>query len=315
MKLDRALCREYLNMPDTHWDAAQSVLDGIMKENFGKGLLNLIQQSFFVNHSPENAARQMKKLAQHLYHQDSGTVYAAVFGACLPRLVEALRQICADELFLRETLLDYSIWAEEYEAETGNQGVGEYAWLTILFCQKIFRLGRLQFEPYVFKHPYWIYEDPATGIRQVLNAPSEDTSLRLLLKPGTQVLNLHIPKSGQLTPNLVEDSLHRAEVFFREQNLPYEAIICESWLMDPQVQKFAAMSENICAFQKRFLVYPLEKNCSEAQYRIFGRNDADTKPELLPEATRLQKSFKQFRLQGGQPRDMGGVIFKGSVRK
>ncbi len=334
MNIEQLLCRRYFKMSESHLSAVQCAFNRILADCRAQEIMEQLRYDFFIAHSPETAAEHMRQLAEHMTDLDHGLVYAAVFCAFLPSLVEVLQQQCQDEQMLADTLLDYSIWAEEYEADTGKIGVGEYAWLCILFSQKIFRIGRLQYECCCYHQPYSIYEEKASGHLRILMADGtaadgnicgteidpvtalpfpekccwKQDELRPLLLPGLPVLNVHIPRGGALTPDAIDASLKKAAAFFKARRFPQEVAICESWLLDPAIPEFAAQSANICAFQRRFAKYPLPHLCSDAQYRIFGTKQAHVPVAELAASTRLQQGYKAFCMRGGQPRNTGGVL-------
>ena len=344
--LDMELCERYFRMPPVHWQAAQLVLDGIQRDDTAQCLLDSVFEAFFRLTSPQLAAERCFFLSQYMKHfaeQQEGIVYAAVFGQALPELAERLKQECRNHRILEDTLADYGIWARRYERETGRVGIGEYKWMCVLFCQKIYRIGRLQYEKILYREPYYLFRsrtdgdyrivpqagmevlrrDAAGGQAHTLRYyPVEERQARILseraklnmdeyelvLAPGMPVLNLHVPEGEPLLPRQVDKSLQAAASFFRERNYPSVIGVCDSWLLDPATEEYACASENILDFQRRFRKYPLEKEGSDAINRIFGRKYGKEKPENFPEKTSLQRSLKNYLLQGGTLRDTGGFL-------
>lgn len=366
MKLDFSLCEYYLKMAPHHWEMAQSALDFIYMDSAANSLLHQIQQAFFDYRNPRSAVYECRCLFQYINTfapQYKDAVFSAVFAVSLPKLLVNLRAECPDENILQDTLLDYSLWAKEYEADTGREGIGNYQWLAILFSQKIYRLGRLQYEQSVFENPFYVFQEQNTGKLYVIPCggipvfeggkpgpvkPDQEAqfvtalsrkgntisghlvdtdtavillecqelnleTLNLLLAPGMPVLNIHIPRSGPLEQEQVDASLSQAVDFFHNRDYPVKLAICESWLLDPAVFQYAANSEKICSFQRRFSKYPLAKSCSDAQFRIFGKCFENTPVQELPTKTSLQRGFKSYLLNGGRALNTGGILLLNSA--
>ena len=125
---------------------------------------------------------------------------------------------------------------------------------------------------------------------------------------GMRVLNLHIPKGEPLSPEAVSESLARAKAFYADRGYPCEVAVCESWLLDPALMEYGRESGNICAFQKRFALYPDLTTGSAAVGRVFGRGTDASDPEKLPEDTRLMRGLKTYLRTGKPLRDAGGVL-------
>lgn len=132
--------------------------------------------------------------------------------------------------------------------------------------------------------------------------------LEVLLCKGMQVLNLHIPECGPLTPELVSESLRQAKAFFAARGVDNRVAVCESWLLDPALQIYGAGCGNITGFQNRFALYPECLTVSDAVNRVFGRGTDASNPENLPENTRLRRGLKAYIAKNGALRDAGGVL-------
>lgn len=105
-------------------------------------------------------------------------------------------------------------------------------WLTLHFRGGVYELGRLQFQ----RGRWPAHCAPAPGA-------------------GAQwALNLHVPESGPLIPAACDASFARAAHFFRRcfPDEPYRRVVCESWLLDPQLGEYLPEDANIMRFQRRF---------------------------------------------------------------
>lgn len=349
MQLDFALCERYLRMPLSHWRKAQNALDFICNDSVARLLFEHIQDAFFQEMNPQIAAQRCNHLMRYINvfaPQFHDAVFSAVFASSLSTLLGRLTMICHDSEIVADTLSDYKIWACAYEEETGREGIGSSDWMSILFSQKIFRIGRLQYECAIFQAPFYIFRIQKTGDCRLASevemkiletgedavVPGSERILRyhpvdvqtarishgyqelklsnaeLLLAPGLPVLNVHIPQIGPLKKDLVDASLSKAARFFSEKNFPAQLAVCESWLLDPAILTYAHGSKNICAFQQRFCKFPLSSKVSDAVSRVYGKKYIGARAETLPIETGLQRGLRQYLLAGKRVANTGGFL-------
>jgi len=162
-------------------------------------------------------------------------------------------------------------------------GLEELWWLGQSVKMKLFRLGRLQFEPVV--------------IKEFLQGKDRT------IAAGTHVLNVHIPAGVPLKYEECEESFAWSTRFFEGG---YEAYICESWLMSPHLREMLPSDSNIIRFQEMFEVVKVHYDYPQAEQRIFG--DVLEDKERYPEDTSLRRAAKQYLMSG---KDIGigiGVI-------
>lgn len=173
---------------------------------------------------------------------------------------------------------DFKIWYDVCEKYYGVQGIREYNWVHLAIKLKIFRLGRLQFEPAV---------------------TDEEISFDGGVIPkGTAVLEVHIPEGCNLLSKEVQESFELSKVFFWEHfQTKYEYYHCESWLLAREDHEFMKEGCNILQFQRWFRVYKEVYDERQAEARVFGWRIMN--PGDYPEDTSLQKSLKAYLLKGG----------------
>ena len=152
-----------------------------------------------------------------------------------------------------------------------------YAYRTFYNCTR-FRLGRLHFE--IVKMPF-DYKD--------------------ICKAGETVLSCHIPASGPLLMEEVEESLKLAYDFFKI-NGPMVAV-CSSWLLYPEFyKKVFKKGSNLSRFYELFEVVDSKKRAFSADaWRVFGTLETDL--DKLPQDTTLQRNLLAFLKEGNS---MGG---------
>lgn len=131
---------------------------------------------------------------------------------------------------------------------------------------------------------------------------------------GDKVINLHIPASGPLKMDECRASI-RAMCRFCEEFYPdwdFKAVVCSSWLLDPQFREFLPESANIIRFQKlgHSLTIPGWDATRETIWRIWGAPGLDMPFEKLPARTTLEKGSADFLRQGRRFQEGLLVIFR-----
>lgn len=170
-----------------------------------------------------------------------------------------------------DTFYDITIWYNQCVKKKGVPGLVEERWLSLALRMKIFRLGRLQFEPDEDRH----------------------------------VLHVHIPEGEPLDDAACGESFAIAEEFFGPE---YTIFDCESWLLSPKLQKLLKPDSNILKFQNRFQIEKIIYPFRQAEERVFGRVREDK--EQYPESTSLQRAVKAMVLTGEDVGIGYGVIYR-----
>lgn len=179
------------------------------------------------------------------------------------------RQI-SDEVYF-QTFYDFTIWFRQCMKKKKKPGLIEERWLSLPLCMKIFRLGRLQFEP-----------DREKGI-----------------------IHVHIPEGEPLDHAACGEAFQKADQFFGPE---YQFFDCESWLLSPKLQNLLKPQSNILKFQNRFEVQDIVYPFRQAEERVFG--EIRTDKENYPENTSLQKAVKKFVLTGDDIGMGYGILYR-----
>ncbi|WP_139997313.1 acyltransferase domain-containing protein [Paenibacillus paridis] len=188
----------------------------------------------------------------------------------------------SDEIYF-DTFSDIHIWCKVCRHDFGEYGIEEYNWLQEHVQLRLFRLGRLQFQPIAFDR------DLVVNGRKIAK--------------NQIVFNIHIPSGEPLTTQGVEKSFELARAFFRGISPVY---ICHSWLLYPKLGEVLSAGSNILQFQKYFHIYEIDIESREAEQRIF--NKVNDNPSEYEEQTRLQRSAKAY-LEAGHRLGSGyGIV-------
>ena len=211
---------------------------------------------------------------------------AYVFVAALPytRAYHRERGVPAD--VSRRTLADLGRNMAVHRRRYGRGGVQAPRWLTRHFRGELFQLGRLQFER------------ARLGQRTapVLAAAGLDTA------PGSLCLNLHIPDFlGPLSPAACDRSLALAREFFAlhypEERFP--AVLCHSWLLDPQLKRYLPEYSHIVRFQERFRVVREDTEPADAEPVQFVFGDPELPVRDMPRRTSVERAVGDHLRAGG----------------
>ena len=164
-----------------------------------------------------------------------------------------------------------------------NYGVwGTYIgwWLIAHYKLKCFTIGRLQYKP-----------------KRIVEANAND---QFPLVVGQPIMDVHVPPSGPLTPELCHASYDEAVKFFREHLGYTETIICIStWLLNPDLKELLPPTSNILAFARDYTL--LKVSIDETYHTLHFAFDIPALPEDLndlPEKTSLQRSLKAHIMAG-----------------
>lgn len=186
------------------------------------------------------------------------------------------------------TFYDITIWCQECFRKHGVYGVEELGWLAQSVKLRLFRLGRLQFEP--------------------ITAEKVEKEIGICLPKGAQEISVHIPAGEPLDHEMCVDSFRRAEKFFRERGEGGRLVyLCDSWLLSPALREILPSESNILRFQTLFQIVKVHHAFPQAEERIFGEVKEDK--SRYPEITSLQKKAKKYFMEG---KDLGiGVGIRG----
>ena len=181
-----------------------------------------------------------------------------------------------------DTFGDVSLRANLYYGRTGKAGVSkeDAIWFRHIMNAAIFKIGSLQFQPFQM-----VYLDAETVGEPYMSFTEEQ---KKTLPAGSPVLNCHIQRGADLSPESVDSSFRMAKDFFTE-HFPkerYQAFLCYSWLLYPPMLKRLPDDSNIKRFAGRFSILG---ECSDPeQAREFLFRDGKRK-EISGKATSLQK--------------------------
>ena len=130
-----------------------------------------------------------------------------------------------------------------------------------------------------------------------------------ILREGDRVCNLHIPRSANISPDYVIESMREGleltKRFYPEFNIKY--IVCSSWLLEPKLVEILGEGAKVSSFVNRFLKFPiLSYGTSCLGYVYPGYQSGPV--ESFPENTTLQRGIKKLMQEGGYIHGASGLV-------
>ena len=187
------------------------------------------------------------------------------------------RMILADGVTLHES--GFALGAVGYEDESG-------AWEATVTETDEAWIG----------HPY---RENGRVSKDSVTLPKEEW--RVILAPEDDVISLHIPPDGSLSPESVDETIALTREFVARYlpDLNPRAFVCGSWMLDPQLEELMGEDSNIVKFGKRFMRMTQKSSGRDVFYFIFLKpHSAEFELEELPEHTRLERALKAHYLSG-----------------
>lgn len=187
----------------------------------------------------------------------------------------------------RATLADVGRHLALHRRETGSFGLSTWWWLCLHMAGGLFALGRLQ--------------------HQVHRQPHE---LPGAVAAGEWVVGLHVPETGPLTPEAVDDSLRRVRPFL-DRHLPgldVRTATCTSWLLDPYLREHLPPTSHIGAFARRFTLVGEPEDAPDSALFFTFRTRDTKRLDRLPRSTSLQRVVLDRMEAGGTWQQATGVL-------
>ena len=133
----------------------------------------------------------------------------------------------------------------------------------------------------------------------------------LVLQKGDTVVQLHIPASGKLTMDSVQDSLQQMRDFLAAYypDYEYKAFACASWLLNPVLADLIGEDSNIVKFGRLFHPLTMKIHGNSLFYFVFKIPGEEFDIPNLPENTRLEKALKAYYLSGKAVHETNGYFF------
>jgi len=164
-------------------------------------------------------------------------------------------------------------------------------------------------ESFVFGNPVAPDGRPA---RERLSLPLSDWEI--VLKNGTQVLDMHIPAGGGMSPEDCQASFRKAKGLFAELapgRVP-AAVVCSSWIFNPNLPDFLPESSNLVKLLKSVRLFPIASGPTDGLWFVFLMDKFDV--ATAPRETSLQRAILDYIAAGKRWRSGGMFLLLGEIR-
>ncbi len=117
-----------------------------------------------------------------------------------------------------------------------------------------------------------------------------------IVRPGDDVVSLHIPRNTNLDPDYVSESFKEGMELTRKfyPELSPKFLACSSWLMDSTLSKILGPDAKLSKFTDRFIKYPQKSAGNECLGYVYPGFKGEAKD--YPEDTRLRREIKKLML-------------------
>jgi len=130
---------------------------------------------------------------------------------------------------------------------------------------------------------------------------------KCVLQKGVEVMDMHIPPGGGLSPEIFAQSVKEGVAFFRKyfpgRHLP--AITCHSWLFNPDIGDALPPGAHLPEILKDLYLYPIMSGNEDGLWFIFLQDKFDI--ATAPRGTSLQRSIISY-LEKGRRWRCGGMF-------
>lgn len=130
----------------------------------------------------------------------------------------------------------------------------------------------------------------------------------IAIKPGDDVIGLHIPRGVNFTPEAIDQSLAEGLGIAKERYPEWKPVAfeCTSWMMSPTLNEVLGDKAKISRFSARFLRFPIKNMGMDIFGYVFPKDCTDF--EKFPETTSLQRALKAKYLKGERAFAYTGII-------
>jgi len=132
--------------------------------------------------------------------------------------------------------------------------------------------------------------------------------------PGDCSLSIHLPAGMKLEKNATRKAIAAAFDHAKRYYPDYDpkALICASWILNPELKDVLKEGSNILAFASLFHIHPT-RNMGTGVFQFVFKTSVNPDLNTLAEDTSLQRALKAKYLAGGYHLNYGGVLLPDEV--
>lgn len=263
-----------IGFPEEAADFFQELYLKIESDEFLMSKLISLRELYFEKFNCDELTVGLSELYEKTgCHKHSVDMLFLLFSAI--RLEEIYSEKGYSKQFFIHNIKDLCYKVLECKKVCGIWGIMNFSWQEGLFNLSRFALGRLQYNYYKNLYDY------------------KDT-----VKKGDDVLYIHIPSSGPLLPEDVDESFRMAYEFFGPTHGDKLALMSHTWLFyPPMAEKVYPEGSNSRLFYERFDIVNQCEDVNDSNiWRVFGTKTRDL--SQLPTNTGMQKRLYEYLKSG-----------------
>ncbi len=149
------------------------------------------------------------------------------------------------------------------------------------------------------------YNPDGVAENRIIELPESDWEV--VVRADSDVLGVHIPEGGKMTPELCGESFRLAFEFFGKYfpQMDFQAIFCASWIFYPYYEQVLPES-NLAKLMRELYLFPRPSSGHDGVYFIFGREKGDYME--YPRDNSMRRAMLDVLQNGGRLRS-GGMFF------
>ncbi|MCL6601289.1 MAG: acyltransferase domain-containing protein [Paenibacillus sp.] len=238
---------------------------------------------------------------------EEGMFAAVVLGSCVPVLTEWYQTRGLSQTILIDTLSDFRVWMEHHRMRYGEWGLSEVGWLIHHLSGKLFKLGRLQFMPIIYKGKIKAYRSSESGELAILSRPgvsyhrdgkvveaigrgdTEEGWETVFYETELHVTGHRILEGGEADPETIQLEKQEWKLVLEEGDL----------VLDVHIPEGGSLSEADCSVSYDMAETFFEENGIGKGFKAFVCTSWLLSPHLkkvLPESSNIVKFQREFHL-------------------
>ena len=216
------------------------------------------------------------ELIEALQEDKNGIKILSCMLRCGLKTYENYIKLGIDERIYIDTLKCFTRFINEHYISYGSYKFDRHWWTSRQVAMQLFRIGELEYEMKNIDKEY--------------------------------IISIHIPSDAIITQGNLRESYDKAREFFSRYFPQYRQakMICNSWLLSPNLNKILNEDSRILRFQKSFVITSVDIIPKEYMEWIFKKTNIPICD--LPEDTTLQRNLKQYLLDGNELGEACGYL-------
>lgn len=238
---------------------------------------------------------------------EEGMFTAVVLGSCVPLLTEWYQTRGLPQTILVDTLSDFRVWMEQHRKRYGEWGLSEVGWVIHHLSGRLFKLGRLQYMPIIYKGRIKAYRHRESGELAILSEAGisfrqdgrvmeafgsgeiEEGWESVFHETDLHVIGHRILEGGEADPETIQLEKQEWELVLEEGDL----------VLDIHIQEGASLSEADCTESYHMAETFFEESGMGKGFKAFVCTSWLLSPELrrvLPKSSNIVKFQSEFHL-------------------